>query len=252
MFVQILLYPLAIFRKKCTMKWFRMHTDFYHNPKVQVLTEALQRRYVMLLCLQCEETYENSTSEELALSLRITVEDWEKTKEEFISRNLLDDKGNIYGWENRQYISDLKDPTAATRQKRYRDKKRNERNDTVTSRLPETDTETETYSEPKTKKKEKKGSSPSKAEKAAAFDSFYSQYPRKVGNKVALKAWLKLTPEEMQLAIDRVSDEDFQIHMRKQKRGKKDFRPHPSTWLNGGCWTDEIAKTFSTTNGDPF
>ena len=54
-------------------------------------------------------------------------------------------------WEKRQYISDLKDPTSAQRQKRYRDGKRNDRNATVTSRLPEADTDTDTDTELKTK-----------------------------------------------------------------------------------------------------
>lgn len=95
-------------------------------------------------------------------------------------------------------------------------------------------------------------SCPTKKEKQEAFDAFYSHYPLKKSKKLAIKAWDKLTPEEMQKAIDVVSGEDFQTHMRKQVRGKKDFRPHPSSWLNAGRWADELEQSFSTTNGDPF
>lgn len=92
---------------------------------------------------------------------------------------------------------------------------------------------------------------PSKSEKEEAFNVFYSHYPRKIGKKVALRQWLKLNPDEMQKALDVVETEEFKSHMRSQKRGTKDFRKHPSTWLTGGCWDDEL-KPVRITNGDPF
>lgn len=123
--------------------WFRLHTDFLNNPKVQILTEALRYRYVALLCLRCNGDYENRPDDEIALSLRVTVEEWIFARNEFIKRDLLTPEFEIKGWEKRQYISDIKDPTAADRQKRYRDNKRNNRNASVTSRLPEADTDTD-------------------------------------------------------------------------------------------------------------
>lgn len=123
--------------------WFRMYSEIIYNPKVQVLTEALRWRYVALLCLHCNGQYENTPSDEIALALRIDESEWLATRDVFIKRRLLDEKGRIAKWESRQYISDLKDPTAAKRQKRYRENKRNERNATVTSRPPESDTDTE-------------------------------------------------------------------------------------------------------------
>lgn len=124
--------------------WFRMYSEFAADPKVQVLTEALQRRYVMVLCLHCNGQYEKAPEDEIALALRITPEEWRETKETLIMRKLLRDDGSIGGWEKRQFISDIKDSTAAARQKRHREKKRNARNDTVTSRPPEADTDTDT------------------------------------------------------------------------------------------------------------
>lgn len=120
--------------------WFRMYSELATDPKVQVLTEALQRRYVMLLCLNCDEKYQNAPDDEIALALRISIDDWHDTKKTLIARRLLNEDGSIHGWEKRQYISDIKDPTAAERQRRYRD---NKRNGTVTSRPPEADTEPE-------------------------------------------------------------------------------------------------------------
>jgi hypothetical protein len=124
--------------------WFRMYSELAFDPKVQVLTEALQRRYVMALCLHCDNKLKNRPDDEIALSLRVTLDEWISTKEILISRGLLTKDLEPCGWQKRQYISDIKDSTAAERQKRYRDKKRNA---PVTSRLPEADTDTETDSE---------------------------------------------------------------------------------------------------------
>jgi len=124
--------------------WFRMYADFLSNPKVQILTEALRYRYVALLCLQCNGDYENRPDDEIALSLRVTVDEWISTRAEFVKRELLTPDFKIRGWEIKQYISDIKDPSAAERQKRYRERKRDARNAPVTSRLPEADTDTDT------------------------------------------------------------------------------------------------------------
>ena len=35
------------------MDWFRLYSEFSTDPKVQMMPEALQRRYVMLMCMRC-------------------------------------------------------------------------------------------------------------------------------------------------------------------------------------------------------
>ena len=128
-------------------QWFRLYAEFATDPKVQMLPETLQRRYVMLLCLRCQEQYETASAEQIAFMLRISLQEWQETRKVLIEQGLLVDNGDIHGWSKRQYVSDTKDATAALRQQRYRDKKRNarneERNESVSSRLPEADTETE-------------------------------------------------------------------------------------------------------------
>lgn len=195
--------------------WFRLYSEFAHDSKIQVLTETLQRRYVMLLCLMCSEQYENRPNDEIALSLRVTLEEWEFTKNEFIKRGLLHDDGKINGWEKRQYISDLKDPTAAERQKRYRDNKRNNSNDTVTLRLPE---------QIQNRTEHKKHN--------ILFDEFWKKYPKKVGKDAACKLWVKLQPD-INLVIQNL---DWQINSQQWKDG---FIPNPATYLNQGRWKDE-------------
>jgi hypothetical protein len=123
--------------------WFRMYGETIHNTKLLCVTEALRWRYVALLCLHSNGDYLDTPDDEICIALRITDQEWAETKSAFIKRGLLNADGSIYGWEKRQYISDIKDPTAAERQKRYRDNKRNDRNASVTSRLPESDTDTD-------------------------------------------------------------------------------------------------------------
>lgn len=130
-------------------QWLRLYAEFATDPKVQMLSETLQRRYVMLLCLNCQKQYEEAPAEQIAFMLRISIQEWQETKQMLIEQCLLDADGKIHGWSKRQYLSDMKDATAAVRQQRYRDKmrdkKRNERkearNAPVSSRLPEAETE---------------------------------------------------------------------------------------------------------------
>jgi len=204
--------------------WFRLYSEFANDPKVQILTEALQRRYVMLLCMQCNDHLKNRPDDEIALSLRITAEDWSATKAELLKRNLLLKDGSINGWEKRQYISDIKDPTAADRQKRYRDNKRNSRNDTVTSRSPEqnrTDTE------------HKKTMS----EYSDEFDQFWKAYPKKKGKDKAYESWKKKKPS-LQAVLSALG---WQIQTVDWTKEDGQFIPMPATYLNAGRWKDSPA-----------
>lgn len=144
--------------------WFRFYSDFANNPKVQALSEPMQRRYVMLLCMknngdldfviEKSNVTRNEVTErngKLALravtvALRITEEEALLTKECLMDFDLIDEHWNLNGWEKKQYISDLKDSTNAERQRRYREKKRNAvtalRNGDVTEeKRPDTDTD---------------------------------------------------------------------------------------------------------------
>lgn len=97
------------------------------------MPEEMRWRYIAVLCLHSNGQLVGYPDDEIALALRVTVEEWQKTKKVLQSRGLIDKDNKPHGWEKRQYISDLKDPTAAERQRRYR----KNRNATVTSRLPE-------------------------------------------------------------------------------------------------------------------
>lgn len=72
----------------------------------------------------------------------------------------------------------------------------------------------------------------------ALFERFWSAYPRHTDKQAAAKAFAKLDPDEAQLttmlqAIERQKQS-------AQWRDGERFIPHPSTWLNGRRWEDDL------------
>jgi hypothetical protein len=118
--------------------WFRFWAEFLNDPKVQMLSEADQRRYIMVLCLRCGNGDITLQDSEVAFQLRISNEDWTATKATLRAKDLIDEANRPTSWEKRQYASDYSNE----RVKRHRDKLKQVGNVTVTP--PETETETET------------------------------------------------------------------------------------------------------------
>ena len=100
--------------------WFRLYSEFAHDPKVQMLSEAMQRRYVMLMCLRCSEVLETLHETEIAFQLRLSTEELEQTKQLFISKNFIDKHWNLLNWDKRQFVSD----SSTMRVAKHRNKKK--------------------------------------------------------------------------------------------------------------------------------
>ena len=118
--------------------WFRMYAEFANDPKVQMLSEADQRRYIMLLCMRCSNGDVTLHDDEVAFQLRISNEQWADTKQTLLRKNLITEDNQPTAWEKRQYVSD----SSAKRVAAHRAKKKQECNVTVTP--PDTDTDTDT------------------------------------------------------------------------------------------------------------
>jgi len=210
--------------------WFRLYSEFATDPKVQSLSESLQRRYIMLLCLKSNgdlknvtERNENVTLKIISTALRITEEDLKETKQELIDFGFIDDCWNINGWAERQYVSDIKDPSNNERQKRYREKKRNENkknsNGTVTEeKRPDTDTDTDTDKRLK--------------EEKIPFENFYEKYPIKKSKEPARKKWNSFGIEKQKSAIEGIGKYLSTVN-------DLNYAVHPSTYLNQERWSDE-------------
>jgi hypothetical protein len=100
--------------------WFRLYSEFAHDPKVQMLSEAMQRRYVMLLCLRCSEVLETLHETEITFQLRLSTDELDETKQLFISKNFIDKHWNLLNWDKRQFVSD----SSTMRVAKHRNKKK--------------------------------------------------------------------------------------------------------------------------------
>lgn len=122
--------------------WFRMYSEFAIDPKVQMMSEADQRRFIMLLCLRCSNDDVTLQDDEIAFQLRISADEWAQSKALFLSKGLINDDNTPVNWDKRQFVSD----SSAERVRRHREKKKQaaKRPCNVTATPPDTDTETET------------------------------------------------------------------------------------------------------------
>jgi len=123
------------------MEWFRLYGEFATDPKVQMLSEADQRRYVMALCIRCSNGDVTLQDEEMAFQLRISNEEWGRTKAVLQAKGLIDERNQPTAWDKRQFRSD----SSAERVRRHREARKNGCN--VTETPPDTDTDTDTDTE---------------------------------------------------------------------------------------------------------
>lgn len=86
--------------------WFRMYAEFAHDPKVQMLSEAMQRRYVMIMCMRCSNVLVTLHETEIAFHLRVTEIELAETKALFVAKGFIDSAWNLLNWEKRQFASD--------------------------------------------------------------------------------------------------------------------------------------------------
>ncbi|NII54377.1 hypothetical protein [Luteibacter sp. SG786] len=106
------------------MDWFRLYAEFSTDPKVQMMSEAMQRRLVMLFCLQCgngiETFHETERETSIAFAMRVSAEEIAATKAEFLRRGFINDDWTLRNWSSRQYASD----SSTERVRRHREAKK--------------------------------------------------------------------------------------------------------------------------------
>jgi len=109
------------------MDWFRLYAEFATDPKVQMMPEAMQRRLVMLFCLQCsngiETFHETERETSIAFALRISEDELADTKALFLRKGFINEDWTLCNWSKRQYASD----SSTARVRRYREKKKQAR-----------------------------------------------------------------------------------------------------------------------------
>ena len=234
-------------------QWFRLYSEFAHDPKIQMMSEAMQRRFVMILCLRCSNVSATLHDEEIAFQLRISEEEWQATKQVFTSKNMLTNDNEIVNWDKRQFSSD----SSTERSRKHREHKKDmQQQRNVAATPPDTNTDTEykntVGSEAETnlecvceEKTEKPSEQEPKTEEALMrnnypedFNAFFRSWPHTNGSKKkAFAAWKK--------ARDKPSLEKLLAMveaLKKSDKWKRGIIPHPETWLNGNRWeTAELA-----------
>lgn len=88
------------------LPWFRMYHEFATDPKVQMLSEADQRRFVMVLCFRCCNGDVTLHDADVAFQLRISDAEWSDTKARLIAKKLIDSDNIPTNWDKRQKASD--------------------------------------------------------------------------------------------------------------------------------------------------
>lgn len=82
-----------------------------------------------------------------------------------------------------------------------------------------------------------------------AFAEFWAAYPRRVGKAKAMEAWRKLKPDPA-LCGQMLKAIAAQSATADWQRDDGKFIPHPTTWLHGRRWEDEIPAKLRVVNGE--
>lgn len=131
-------------------RWWRAHDDAVDNPKLCLLSDRAHRGWFNLMCVASANGGTLPGMDVLHVKLRLPVKKIEAIIAELRERRLLDEVDGVlrpHDWDGRQFKSDVTDGTNAARQKRYRDRHRNAKNNAVTpvtvtaTRVQSTETE---------------------------------------------------------------------------------------------------------------
>jgi hypothetical protein len=137
-------------------RWWRAKNSAVHNRKLQKLPGDLFKAWFNVNCLASEHGGVVPPIEDVAFALRLSEQRAAAILTQLAAAKLLDKQDGVFiphDWDQHQFKSDKKDPTAPERMKRYRDRKRNgvtavtvrnESNDAVSAIRPEAETESET------------------------------------------------------------------------------------------------------------
>ena len=98
-------------RGQMGLPWFRFYTEWADDPKVQLLSEAHQRRLAMLFCFQGQGWLATASDEDLSFKLHISLDELKKTRLAFVQKGFIGESGwSLLNWDKRQRPSDLSTP----------------------------------------------------------------------------------------------------------------------------------------------
>ncbi len=104
-----------------SLPWFRLYHEFAGDPVVQTMSEAMQRRLIMVFCFKQSGDLEKLEESELARAMGIMPEELAETKKVFTKKGFIGKNWEPVNWKKRQQF----DHGAAKRMRVYREHERN-------------------------------------------------------------------------------------------------------------------------------
>lgn len=258
------------------MTWVRLDDDFPSHRKIRRLSDAAFRLQVSGLCWASKYTTDGRiAADELTMVTEIDDRDdpqaYLRAAAELVDRNVWHTARHDCptcptskdGWVIHDYLAvnpsavqvKQQREQAAERQRKSRERRHgSDAEDTHVSHADVTASVTHVSQRPTPTptpiEKKKKTSSPRRGEgDTSGFTEFWATYPKRVGKDAAAKAYanaLRRATHEQILAGAAAYRDDG-----ARKRADVKFTKHPATWLNAGCWEDEL--TPARPNGQtPF
>ena len=157
--------------------WFRMYSEFATDPKVQSMSEAMQRRLMMLFCLRCSDVLATLQEDELMFALRLSDDELSETKALFKRKGFVDDDWNLLNWDKRQFNSD----SSTDRSRKHREAKKAAEQSIATLRNvaatpPDTDTDINTEPDGSVGRADQKPAMP-RCDVQAVVDRYHEALP---------------------------------------------------------------------------
>lgn len=217
------------------MRWLRLYDDTINDPKILKLPEATRWHWIAMLCVASKNDGALPALDDVAIQLRVTAAKATEIITVLVKAGLLDKTETGFephNWNGRQYKSDV----STERVKRFRNAKRN-----VSHTVSETVSETSesvsvSVSVSKKEKEEKKVPLCSDDWPKDYGDLFWQAYPRKTEKLSAMKKLSALRKSGIVTFADLMAG----VKRYAATGTEPQYTKHPTTWLNAGCWADEL------------
>jgi hypothetical protein len=134
-------------------RWWRAYEDAVDDPKLQQVGLEMVGAWFNLVCISSRNGGRLPSIGHTAFSMRVSEAKASALIARLVSAGLFDKDGDTFvphNWKDRQFMSDVTDPTNAARQKRFRNAKRNANSNgrTVTESVTDPVTNTVTFKRP--------------------------------------------------------------------------------------------------------
>jgi len=217
------------------MRWLRLYDDTINDPKILKLPEATRWHWIAMLCIASKNYGALPALDDISIQLRVTAAKATEIIAALVKAGLLDKTETGFephNWNGRQYKSDV----STERVKRFRNAQRN-----VSSAVSETAcsvsvSDSVSVSSSEKEKEEKKVSLRSDDWPKDYGDRFWQAYPRKTEKLSAMKKLATIRKSGIVTFADLMAG----VKRYAAVGTEPQYTKHPTTWLNAGCWSDEL------------